>query len=63
MPDEIPEIAMQAGEIGAVDLLVKCFGGSKGEARRLIEQGAVAVDGDKIDDATARIEARDGYDD
>ena len=59
-PDEMPEIEVQSGEIGAVDLLVACFGGSKSEARRMVEQGAVAVDGDKIEDATAKVEARDG---
>ncbi len=59
VPDEMPEVEVAAGEIGVVDLLVACFGGSKSEARRLIEQGAVAVDGDKIEDATANVEARD----
>ena len=59
-PDDMPEIAVDAGEIGVIDLLVKCFGGSKSEARRMVEQGAVAIDGDKIDDATANVEARDG---
>ena len=59
-PDEMPEIEIAAGEIGVVDLLVACFGGSKSEARRMVEQGAVAIDGDKIGDATANIEARDG---
>ena len=60
VPDEMPEIEIAGGEIGAVDLLAACFGGSKSEARRLIEQGAVAVDGDKINDATAHVTARDG---
>ena len=59
-PDDMPEIAMEAGEIGVVDLLVACFGGSKSEARRMVEQGAVAVDGEKIDDAMANVETRDG---
>ncbi len=59
-PDEMPEIEIAVKEIGVVDLLVACFGGSKSEARRMVEQGAVAVDGDKIDDATANVEARDG---
>ena len=59
-PDDMPLVEMQAGEIGVVDLLVACFGGSKSEARRLIEQGAVAIGGDKIEDANASIEARAG---
>lgn len=60
VPDDIPEVKMAGGEIGVVDLLVACFGGSKSEARRMVEQGAVAVNGDKIGDATANVEARAG---
>ena len=60
VPDEMPEIEISVKEIGVVDLLVACFGGSKSEARRMVEQGAVAVDGDKIDDATASVETCDG---
>ncbi len=60
VPAEMPEIEVEAGEIGVVDLLAQCFGVSKSEARRMIEQGAVAVDGDKVSDATASVEARDG---
>ncbi len=60
VPDDMPEVEMKSGEIGVVDLLVACFGGSKSEARRMVEQGAVAIDGEKIEDATASVEARDG---
>ena len=60
VPDEMPEIEIEVKEIGAVDLLVACFGGSKSEARRMVEQGAVAVDGDKVEDATANVEVHDG---
>ena len=60
VPDEMPLVEIEAGEIGAVDLLVACFGGSKSEARRLIEQGAVAVDGDKVEGVTANVEVHDG---
>ena len=59
-PDEMPEIEIAAGEIGVVDLLVRCFGVSKSEARRMVEQGAVAVDGIKVHDATLNVEIRDG---
>ena len=60
VPDEMPEVQVEAGQWVVADLLAKCFGVSKSEARRMAEQGAVAVDGDKIDDATQTIEARDG---
>lgn len=60
VPDEMPEIEVKAGEIAIADLLAQCFGVSKSEARRMAEQGAVAVDGDKVDDATANVEVREG---
>ena len=59
-PDEMPLVEIAAGEIAVADLLVACFGGSKSEARRMAGQGAVAIDGEKVEDATATVEARDG---
>ncbi len=51
IPDEIPEIKISESEIGILDLLVKVdFAPSKGEARRLVLQGGVSIDGNKIDD-------------
>ena len=39
------------GKIGVMDLLVKCgLTASKGEARRLIQQGGVTVNGEKVTD-------------
>ena len=60
VPDEMPEVEMAGGEIVVAELLASCFGVSKSEARRMAEQGAVAVDGEKIDDATQSVEVRDG---
>lgn len=43
------------GEIGLLDLMVKCgLAPSKKEARRLVEQGGVEVNGEKANDATIR---------
>jgi tyrosyl-tRNA synthetase len=53
LPDEIPEIKMDEGisEIDILDLIVKVgFAPSKGEARRLVQQGGVTIDGNKISD-------------
>lgn len=53
LPDEIPEIVIPANESGIeiLDLLVQVgFAPSKGEARRLVQQGGVTVDGNKISD-------------
>ena len=58
IPDEIPEITLDKGEteIGILELLVKVnFASSKGEARRLVVQGGVTIDGNKVDDISANI--------
>ena len=44
------------GEIGLLDLLtVTKLCPSKGEARRLVQQGGVSIDGEKVDALDARI--------
>ncbi|HUX92673.1 MAG TPA: tyrosine--tRNA ligase [Ignavibacteriaceae bacterium] len=58
VPEEIPEIILDKGEteIGILELLVKVnFASSKGEARRLVVQGGVTIDGNKVDDISANI--------
>lgn len=57
IPDDIPEFKIENGtEIGILDLLLKVdFAPSKGEARRLVVQGGVSVDGDKVSDINAQI--------
>ena len=43
------------GSIGALMLLVKCgLAASNGEARRLVQQGGVAVGDEKVSDPTAQ---------
>ena len=57
IPDDIPEIKLDNGsEIGILDLILKVnFAPSKGEARRLVAQGGVSIDGEKIEDINAQI--------
>lgn len=57
IPDDIPEFRLDSGnEIGILDLMIKVnFAPSKGEARRLITQGGVTLDGEKISDINALI--------
>jgi tyrosyl-tRNA synthetase len=53
VPDEIPEIKLRQKEnkISILDLIVKVkFASSKGEARRLVTQGGVSINGEKIED-------------
>ena len=49
-PDGIPEIAIDEGEVVHLPaLLARVFGVSSSEARRLIAQGGVKVEGDSVD--------------
>jgi tyrosyl-tRNA synthetase len=42
--------------MGVIDLMLACsLAGSRGEARRLIEQGGVSIDGEKVADISAVI--------
>ncbi len=60
-PSEMPGIAVPAGTIGIVDLVVQAgFAKSNGEARRLISQNAVSIDGDKIADTEAVVDLKNG---
>ncbi len=48
-PEEVPEVAVQAGPVHLPALLVEGLGlGSRSEARRLLQQGGVSVDGDAV---------------
>ena len=62
LPPEMPECALPAGWQGsAVDLL--CLAGlaaSRAEARRLVNQGGVDLDGVRVTDPAARLALRDG---
>lgn len=59
MPDEMPEINLDnAGEGMLVTALLKAAGlvGSTSDAMRMIQQGAVKIDGNKIEDRSLMIE-------
>ncbi|MBO2587676.1 tyrosine--tRNA ligase [Shewanella algae] len=53
MPDDIPELTLEAGEGLAIANLLKEAGlvGSTSDAMRMIKQGAVKMDGDKLEDS------------
>lgn len=60
-PDEMPEIAMREGAMAAVDMLIALgLASSKAEARRLIAQKAVDIDGEVIADPGASVAVRKG---
>ncbi len=61
IPDDIPEFKLNndSKELGILDLILKVnFAPSKGEARRLVTQGGVTLDGEKIEDITATIKIK-----
>jgi tyrosyl-tRNA synthetase len=56
IPDEIEERQMSGGSYKLAELLVDTgLAASKGEARRLIEQGGVKVNGEKASNTAAEI--------
>lgn len=58
LPTDIDTIVINQSPIGIIALLREVgFASSNGEARRLIEQGAVAIDDSKINDPLAEIPA------
>ncbi|MFD1885285.1 tyrosine--tRNA ligase [Paenibacillus wenxiniae] len=66
LPDDIQEFVIEPsqlenGTIGVIDLVsLLGFAASKSEARRSIQQGALKVNEQKLDDVNAAIEPKDG---
>ncbi|MDO8586835.1 MAG: tyrosine--tRNA ligase [Armatimonadota bacterium] len=66
IPTEMPEVSIPSdqfrdGRIWIVRLLTAAeMAKSNGEARRLVEQGGVTIDGERISDVNAEMEIRDG---
>lgn len=61
VPSEIPEVQLQPGPLSTVDLLLAAgLAPSKREARRLVEQGALSMDGVVLDDPAAQVEPCEG---
>ena len=60
-PTDMPEIPLPAGKIGIVELVVQAgFAASNSEARRLVKQNAVSIDGEKVTDIDAAVTPADG---
>jgi tyrosyl-tRNA synthetase len=60
LPAEIPEYAVGPGKHVLLDLLRGAFDFSSGEAKRLVKQGAVSLEGGKLDDPQAEVEVKGG---
>jgi len=56
IPDDMPEMKPSVSNMNIIDLILEVnFAPSKGEARRLIQQGGVSIDGEKTTDINASI--------
>ncbi|MBP9120157.1 MAG: tyrosine--tRNA ligase, partial [Ignavibacterium sp.] len=62
LPDEIEEFNVgDKKDINILDLIILVnFAPSKGEARRLLTQGGVSIDGEKISDVQSSISVKSG---
>jgi tyrosyl-tRNA synthetase len=61
VPAEMPEVRVPAGAVSVASLVSLCVPDkSKGELKRLVEQGAVTVDGTKLTDPKAPVDPKDG---
>lgn len=63
IPDEIPEVTLNKAdqEIEIVDLICKAnLAGSRGDAKRLVKQGGVSLDRNKINDIKQVVNVEDG---
>jgi len=61
IPDDTPEITLENRPHSLVDIIVENkMSASKGEARRLVSQSAVSVNGEKISDIHATVTPKDG---
>ncbi|MEW6581241.1 MAG: tyrosine--tRNA ligase [Actinomycetota bacterium] len=60
-PEDVPEVAVPAGTLHVPALLVEHLGvASRSEARRLIQQGGVTADGERLADIDVPAEGLDG---
>ncbi|MEM9291001.1 MAG: tyrosine--tRNA ligase [Acidobacteriota bacterium] len=59
VPDDAPQITVGAEDPILAIITAAGFAKSKNEARRLLLQGAVSIDGNKVDDLAFTLEARD----
>ena len=60
-PINVPKDALKDGKVWIVRLVTLAgFAPSNGEARRLVQQGAVSLDGEKITDVSAEIPVKEG---
>lgn len=55
LPDKVPRVVLPADKMTAYEIVAACASVSKGEARRLVDQGGVKLDGVKVTDPAREI--------
>ena len=61
-PDNMPTLEISEENMGILDLLKKAnFATGTSAGARLVEQGAVTIDGVKVTDIKVRIDIKDGF--
>jgi tyrosyl-tRNA synthetase len=61
LPEDMPEVVLPAVPISIKNLLTTCkLVDTGGEAKRMVQQGGVSVDGQKVTDPNAEVSPRDG---
>lgn len=61
VPTEMPDVPVAGGTIDVVPLIVGAgFASTNGEAKRLIQQNAVTLDGERVTDIHAKLTVRSG---
>jgi tyrosyl-tRNA synthetase len=60
-PEEMPDVSVASGTVNIIDLVMTAkFAKSRSEARRLIEQGGVTIDGKKIEEIATPVTVNGG---
>jgi len=61
VPDDVPELKLNDKELSILDMiLIVKFAPSKGEAKRLVSQGGVSINGEKVADINSIIQIENG---
>jgi tyrosyl-tRNA synthetase len=61
LPDDMPEVVLPATPITVKNLLTTCkLVETGGEAKRMVQQGGVSIDGQKATDPNAEVTPHDG---
>jgi tyrosyl-tRNA synthetase len=61
LPDDVPDISVPPWPVRILDVILSAkLAPSNSEARRLMQQGGVTLDGERVSDPNAQVLAKDG---